>query len=175
MSPKRWYRQKRVARVDRIVEMRDILHRLAGTHPPERQTKSTVWRFAITLGLMAAVYSPLIIQDLSEGYTINWSLVALLSLCIFAAVALLFFMLSTHNHTYTFEDSNIKCVDSRGDTRWDIHPRDIEAIEIHRLRGQRFYAYLITSETQKRLPIHCHPSISDKIAESPVIQLAFQS
>ena len=71
MSTRQWYRKKRVARFDRIVEIRDILGNLKGVHEPDGQPKSTVTRFALILGLMAAVYIPVIIQDLSEGYSIK--------------------------------------------------------------------------------------------------------
>ena len=175
MSTRQWYRKTRVARFERIVEIRDILGNLTGVHGPEGQPKSAVTRFAVTLGLMAAVYIPVIIQDLSEGYTINWRLVALLSLSIFTAVALLFFVLSTHNHTYDFGEGHVACTDSHGEERWVIQRRDVNAIEVHRLRGQRFYLYLIRDDTDERFPIHCHPSICDKIRELTLVTIAFDS
>ena len=175
MSTRQWYRKKRVARFDRIVEIRDILGNLKGVHEPDGQPKSTVTRFALILGLMAAVYIPVIIQDLSEGYTINWRLVALLSLCIFSAVALLFFVLSTHNHTYDFSEAHIACTDSQGEERWSVQRREVNAIEIHRLRGRRFYLYLIQGDTDQRLAIHCHPSINEKIGELNLVKMAFDA
>ncbi len=173
MRARQWYGKKRVARFERILEIREILSSLEGVHQPESQTKSPVVRFAIILGLMAAVYIPVIIKDLSEGYTINWHLVALLSLCIFSAVALLFFVVSTHNQSYNFGEGHVSCSDPNGEERWIVQRRHISAIEIHRLKGRRFYLYLIQDESDRRLPIHCHPSISEKIGELGLVKMAF--
>ena len=173
MSPRPWYRRNRSLTLDRRRDVQELLEQLRGVHPPSPDEGGRVWRYAVILSTVAALYVPFIMTDLGAGPATPGQQMGLLSLVVVAVVCLSFFILSTHTHTYIFGEEGVTCRDRHEEERWFIACREIEAVSVLRLQGGRFYLYLIERESGRQLAVHSHASISQEVGALALVQSAF--
>ena len=163
MTSRQWYRRKRSIKIERSVEIIALLAQLEGQHPPGPSEYGRVWRLATGLSLVAALYLPVVVGDLSGLTHSNSALFLLLGATVFIAVTLSFLLLSTHTHTYTLTVDTITCHDRRGELRWSLSFMEIKGILIRHLPEERLFLYLLTEENPRRFPVHAHRSICEKL------------